>query len=149
LRGGIMRPVPDRNVHRFRVRYAECDPQGVVFNAHYLAYFDLGITELWRAALGSYGAMLDRGDDLVVVEATVRYRRPARFDDRVELETVVSHLGSTSLAVANHLRDAVTRESLAEGEVAYVCVDRAGAKQPLPEYLRAALAAGVAAPPGG
>ena len=47
---------------KLRVRYGECDPQGVVFNAHFLAYFDVGITELFRAAFGSYKAMVDRGD---------------------------------------------------------------------------------------
>lgn len=46
--------------HRLRVRYAECDAQGVVFNAHYLTYLDVSITELWRAAFGSYAAMVDR-----------------------------------------------------------------------------------------
>ena len=58
--------------HRLRVRYAECDVQGVVFNSHYLAYFDIAITELWRAALGGYEAMLDRGLDIVVAEAHLR-----------------------------------------------------------------------------
>ena len=42
--------------HHLRVRYAECDAQGVVFNAHYLAYFDTSLTELWRAAFGGYQA---------------------------------------------------------------------------------------------
>ena len=60
--------------HRLRVRYVECDAQGVVFNAHYLAYFDIGITELWREALGSYQDMLDAGVDVVVAEAGVRFR---------------------------------------------------------------------------
>ena len=53
-------------VYKLRVRYAECDPQGVLFNANYLAYVDHTITELWRAAYGGYGAMLDRGIDIVV-----------------------------------------------------------------------------------
>src|SRR5205807_350743 len=43
--------------HKLRVRYVECDPQGVVFNSHYLAYFDINITELWRTAFGGYRAM--------------------------------------------------------------------------------------------
>lgn len=135
-----------RNVHRFRVRYAECDPQGVVFNAHYLAYFDVGITELWRAALGGYRVMVDAGDDVVVVEATVRYRHPARFDDELELETAVSHLGTTSLGLAHRLTRAPDSRLLAEGEVVYVCVDAAGGKQPLPGYLHDALKVGAGAP---
>ena len=55
--------------HRLRVRYNECDPQGVVFNANYLTYFDLTMTELWRE-LGGYQAMVDAGVDMVVAEAT-------------------------------------------------------------------------------
>ena len=47
--------------HKLRPRYAECDVQGVVFNSHYLVYFDTSITELWRSGVGGYGVMLDRG----------------------------------------------------------------------------------------
>ena len=57
--------------HRLRVRYNECDPQGVVFNANYLTYFDITITELWRE-LGGYQPMVEAGVDLVVAEAEAR-----------------------------------------------------------------------------
>src|SRR3989442_14264690 len=53
--------------HSLRVRFQERDPQGVEFNAHYLAYLDIGMTQLPRAALGSYQATLDRGSDMVVI----------------------------------------------------------------------------------
>src|ERR1700752_3383757 len=72
--------------HPLRVRYAECDKQGVVFNSHYLAWFDISMTELFRAAFGSYGVNLERGVDIVVGEARLRFRAPARFDDLVDLE---------------------------------------------------------------
>ena len=45
--------------HRLRVRYHECDPQGVVFNANYLAYFDIALTELWRDAVGGYASLAE------------------------------------------------------------------------------------------
>jgi acyl-CoA thioester hydrolase len=61
---------------RQRVRYHECDPQGVVFNGNYLAYFDIGMTELWREA-GGYESMIAAGTDMVVVEARVRYLAPS------------------------------------------------------------------------
>jgi hypothetical protein len=48
-------------VHRLRVCYHECDQQGIVFNANHFAYFDVVLTELWRAAFGSYGAMVALG----------------------------------------------------------------------------------------
>ena len=56
-----------------RVRYHECDPQGVVFNANYLTYFDVTMTELWRE-LGGYQAMVEAGVDMVVAEARILYR---------------------------------------------------------------------------
>ena len=70
--------------HRIRVRYGECDLQGVVFNANWLAYFDVVITELWRDRVGDYMDMIERGVDMVVAEAGVRFRAPARFDDVVD-----------------------------------------------------------------
>ena len=87
-----------------RVRYAECDAQGVVFNAHYLAWFDMNMTELWRAAFGSYQAAVDRGIDIVVVTAELTYRASARFDDLVDLEVAVAALGTTSLTTTHAVR---------------------------------------------
>src|ERR671936_1834840 len=82
--------------HRLRVRYNECDPQGVVFNANYLTYFDLTMTELWRE-LGGYQAMVDAGVDMVVAEARIRYLAALRFDDEFEVRATVVNLGKTSM----------------------------------------------------
>jgi acyl-CoA thioester hydrolase len=122
-------------VHTLRVRYAECDLQGVAFNAHYLNYFDTSMTELWRAAYGSYQAMLDRGVDMVLAEARLRFLRPARFDDELELAVVVTHLGRTSFITRHTARCAA--EVVAEAELRHVLVDRKTvAKTPLPDWLR-------------
>ena len=51
--------MPEPFRHRMRVRFNECDPQGVVFYANYLVYFDVAMTELWREAFGGYAAMID------------------------------------------------------------------------------------------
>src|SRR5918997_4455533 len=61
--GRYARDVTGAFVHRLRVRYSECDPQGVVFNAHYVTYFDIALTELWREAIGPYTAMTATGTD--------------------------------------------------------------------------------------
>jgi acyl-CoA thioester hydrolase len=124
--------------HTLRVRYGECDLQGVVFNAHYLNYFDTSITELWRSACGSYQAMLDRGVDIVLAEASVRFRKPARFDEVLTLAVAVTHIGTTSVIT----RHTASRqgELLAEGELRHVLVDRVMVeKTPLPDWLRAGL----------
>ena len=105
---------------KLRVRYGECDPQGVVFNAHFLAYFDIAITELFRAALGGYQAIVDRGVDFVVAEAGLRYRQPAHFDEELRLEVAVTRLGRTSITTSYRvLREA---ELLVEGTLRHVLV---------------------------
>src|SRR3954451_21982795 len=93
--------------YKLRVRFGERDPQGVVFNANYLAYFDIGMTELFRAAfgtLGGYQAMVERsGAEFVVAEAGLRYHRPAHFDDELTLEVAISRLGTTSITTGYRL----------------------------------------------
>ena len=124
--------------HSFRVRYAECDPQGVVFNAHYLAYLDTGITELWREAAGGYQSMIDRGLDMVVVETTLRFHEPARFDDLLTLEVTITRLGNTSISTAHRItRDG---ELLLDASLHHVLVDLGSrSKTPIPDWLRSGL----------
>ena len=124
--------------HALRVRYSECDVQGVVFNANYLSYFDVSMTELWRAAFGSYGAMMARGFDLVVAEAQIRFERPARFDDELKLEVAIGKLGSSSIVTEHRLWRAdelLTRASLRH---VFVSLETMG-KAPIPDWARAAL----------
>ena len=82
--------------HRIRVRFNECDGQGVVFYANYLTYFDVAMTELWREAVGDgYAGMIARGTDAMVAEANIRYRASARFDDELDLVAQVTRIGSS------------------------------------------------------
>jgi acyl-CoA thioester hydrolase len=129
--------------HDLRVRYSECDAQGVVFNAHYLSYFDISMTELWRGAFGSYRAMMDRGYDLVVAEAQIRFQAPARFDEQLTLEVAIEKLGNTSIVTAHRLWRG--DESLALGTLRHVFVtlDTMG-KAAIPDWARTALSPWVA-----
>jgi acyl-CoA thioester hydrolase len=125
-------------VHRLRVRFHECDPQGVVFNAHYFAYFDIALTEMWRAAFGSYGNVVDDGTDVVVVEAAATFRAPARFDDEIDVELAIARLGTTSMTTQTAVRR--DGEILVEGRIVHVFVDPATmAKQEIPRRIRAGL----------
>ena len=63
--------------HRIRVRYAECDPQGVVFNANYYAYYDLLMTEMWREASAATGNGRAGADMSVVSREPASSNRPA------------------------------------------------------------------------
>jgi acyl-CoA thioester hydrolase len=125
--------------HSLRVRYAECDPQGVVFNSHYLAYLDTSMTELWREALGGYQAMIDKGIDMVVVETQLRFHQPAGFDDLLTLEIEVTRLGNTSISSAHRIsRGGVL---VLEGTLHHVLVDLSTrSKTAIPGWIREGLA---------
>jgi acyl-CoA thioester hydrolase len=124
--------------HELRVRYGECDPQGIVFNANYLSYFDIAVTELWREAIGPWQAMVERGYDVVVAEANLRFRAPARFDDVIALGARVAELGVTSLRLELEIRR--DGELLVEGWLRQVFVDaKTWGKTEIPGWAREAL----------
>jgi acyl-CoA thioester hydrolase len=125
--------------HRLRVRYGECDPQGVVFNANYLAYFDVILTEFWRDAIGDYNAMIAEHDaDMVVAESRIGFKSPAAFDDELDFELRVLRLGNTALQCRIEAR--VGDRLVVEGEIRHVFIDPATkAKRPMPDEIRAAL----------
>jgi acyl-CoA thioester hydrolase len=136
--GAAAEPVGEPLRHRLRVRYGECDMQGQVFNAHYLAYFDIAITELWRAAFGSYGAMLERGVDLVVAHARVDFRSGARFDEELTLAVAVTRLGTTSVLTGHRIT--CGERAVVEGQLCHVFVDAATlAKVEIPAWARSGL----------
>ena len=108
-------------VHTIRVRYAECDRQDVVFNPHYLAYFDMSMTELFRAALGGYDVMTEAGADIVLAHAELGFHGSARFDDEIELSVGVARMGDSSLVCEHQVRRA--DELLTAGTTRHVFVD--------------------------
>jgi acyl-CoA thioester hydrolase len=130
--------------HRLRVRYNECDPQGVVFNANYLTYFDLTMTELWRE-LGGYQAMVEAGVDMVVAEARIRYLAALRFDDEFEVQATVVRIGSTSMSTEIELLRG--DERVVEGALRHVFIESGGGEtSPIPESIRSGLTAYAPAP---
>ncbi len=132
--------MPAPFVHRLRVRYGECDPQGVVFNANFIMYFDVALTELWREAIGRYDAMLEAGTDMVVAEARARYLAPAGFDDELDIELRITRLGNTGMTTELMVRRGDA--TVVEGEMRHVFIDPATKlKKPMPDDIRAAMQA--------
>jgi len=135
--------MPAPFVHRLRVRYGECDPQGVVFNANFIMYFDVALTELWREAIGRYDAMLEAGTDMVVAEARARYLAPAGFDDELDVELLITRLGNTGMTTELVVRRGDA--TVVEGEMRHVFIDPATKlKKPMPDDIRAAMQAYLA-----
>ena len=121
-----------------RVRYSETDQMGVVYHGNYFAWFEVGRVELMRSLGFSYGELeAQEGCVLPVVEASCRYRRPARYDDLLELQTTVKALRGSIVIFSYALyRDGLL---LADAETKHVAVDRNLQQRRLPERHHAAL----------
>jgi acyl-CoA thioester hydrolase len=126
---------PFRFSHRLRVRWGECDMQGIVFNPHYMLYFDVAFTEYWRTIGMTYpDALVAEGVDNFMVAADLRYRDAGRFDDELDIFVRTEYLGTTSFRMAFCIRRGET--VLVEGTGTYVVGDRVTrAPRPLPARL--------------
>ncbi|MEA2484200.1 MAG: acyl-CoA thioester hydrolase, partial [Thermoleophilaceae bacterium] len=121
--------------HRLRVRYHECDAQGVVFNANHFAYFDITLTELWRKAFGSYDAMVQSGSDVVVADAQATFHASPRFDDVLDVEMTIEKLGNTSMV--SRFEEKRGDDLLVTGRMVHVFIEPgANTKQQIPDDVR-------------
>ena len=121
---------------RFRVRYSECDAQGIVFNARWGDYIDLAVSEYTRA-------VFDENFEFRLVKQTIEWRSPARFDDVLDVAVRTAKVGTTSFTIGFEISRAALH--LASAETIYVFVDNAAnLKRPIPEPARAALERGAA-----
>jgi YbgC/YbaW family acyl-CoA thioester hydrolase len=128
-----------RFTHRLRVRWAEVDMQKIVFNAHYLMYFDTAVADYWRVLGLPYDdTMQALGGDLYVKKATVEFHASARCDDRIDVCLTCSRIGTSSMRFDGAIfRDNVL---LVTCELVYVFAHPSTqTSQPVPDVLRAAL----------
>ena len=127
-----------------RVRYAETDQMGIVYYANYLVWFELGRVELLRS-LGLAYSQLEKEHECIlpVVEASCRYRAPARYDDEILIETRPALLRGSVLKFAYRIlrkpKDGDEPTLLAEGETVHVVCDDQLNRKPLPEHYAAAI----------
>jgi acyl-CoA thioester hydrolase len=111
--------------HPFRVRYSEIDGQGVVFNAHYLTFYDTAITEYFRAlGYDQYADAKQTGMDFHVVKSVVEYKSPIRFDAEIEVGARVARIGSSSMTFEMAIFLKGSTELMATGEVVWVNTDQ-------------------------
>jgi len=127
-----------------RVRYAETDQMNVVYYANYLVWFEIGRVELLRSLGLAYSQMeIEHKLVLPVVEASCRYRAPARYDDEILIETRPAMLRGSVLKFAYRIlrngAEGSEPQLLAEGETVHVVCDEKFKRQPLPEQYATAL----------
>jgi acyl-CoA thioester hydrolase len=122
-----------------RVRFAETDAQGVVHNSNYLVWFELARVAYLEEFAGGYPALRETGLESFVLEAHVRYRQPAHFDDRLQIHTRVGELRGARFRFDYE----ITRgdDVIADGWTAHACVDAVTLRPTrIPETLAGAIA---------
>ena len=112
------------NTHiiQVRVRYQETDRMGIVYHANYLSYFELGRVEWLRNKGLDYARLEDSGVLLPVVNVSINYKAPARYDQLLSVETKLVKIGGASLVFQNKIYDE-NKRLLVEGEVTLVATD--------------------------
>ena len=128
-----------RFFHSLRVRWVEVDMQKIVFNAHYLMYFDTALSDYWRATAMPYEeAMRHLGGDLYVKKASIEYHGSARFDDRLDVAMKCVRIGNSSIVFSGAIYRA--DQLLVTCELVYVFADPASqTSRSVPEALRTML----------
>jgi acyl-CoA thioester hydrolase len=128
---------------QLRVLYADTDQMGVVNNVHYLRYFEHGRAEWIRQRGKTYKQIEQEGSMLPVVEAFVKYRAPARYDDLLDLEVQVEEVRAATMVFKYAIRRASDGLLLCEGSTRHACVGRDGKPKRFDERLLQVLRAGL------
>lgn len=116
-----------------RVRYAEIDGQKVVFNSRYLEYFDIGMTEYWRA-VGAHEQFPDGTPEFHVARSEVNFRAPILYDEEIDICARFERVGRSSMTFALEIHGAGKEDLRADGILVNVHVAEAqGAASPVPE----------------
>jgi len=131
---------PVVNESRLRVRYAETDQMGFVYHANHFVWFEVGRVELLRQLGFSYREMEQQDHcHLAVVEASCRYRAPARYDEEIIVRTSIKNIRRSVVHFAYRLLRAGNGELIAEGETRHFAINAENKVAILPEKYRKAL----------
>jgi len=130
------------DVARYRVLFADCDPMRIMYYGNYFRLFEIGRAELFRRLGHPFPDYVARGLYLGVIEASCRYRRPARYDECLSIHAGLADVRRASLAIDYEVRgpDATV---LAAGRTGHAVLDESGRPQRLPAAFREAARASM------
>jgi acyl-CoA thioester hydrolase len=120
---------------QIRVRYYDTDQMGVVYYGNYLRFFETARAEWIRAHGISYRELEAQGIIIPVIEAHVRYRQPARYDDLIDIATTARAIGRARVEFAYAIRRAGAGPLLAEGTTVHAFLDRDGRPRRMPDLI--------------
>jgi acyl-CoA thioester hydrolase len=130
--------------HEVRVIFGDTDQMGVVYYANYLRYFESARSAYWRDLGKSYRDLVDAGIALPVIEAHCKYRRPALYEDLLEIDVTVAALHAASMRFVYTVRRG--SEVVADGFTRHAVIGPNGKPRALPQALRDVIAPTVVAP---
>lgn len=119
----------------FRVNYSETDRMGVAYHARHLVWLDMARTEFLRVRGMTYREFEDMGFRLAVAEVSVRYLKPAEYDDLIRVRCWIRDLGSRRIVFAYSIENATTGQVLAKAETNMVCLNTEFTPTRLPQEI--------------
>lgn len=122
----------------YRVIYGDTDAGGVVYNANYLRYFEMGRTEMMRDRNMPYSKIEERGLIIPVTESYLRFKAPARYDDLLTIDTSLIEVKKVSCRFNYRIlksKQAEKEQLLVKGFTVHACVNREGKLTPFPEDI--------------
>ena len=129
---GIQKRMREHTIE-LRIRYDEVDPMGFVHHSNYLKFFEIGRTELLRTSGGCYRQMEQEGQLVVVVRVDCRYRRPAKYDDLIQICTRIDRV--TAAKIIHEYVITRDQQVLVDATVTLAVIDREGKLQRVPQGL--------------
>ncbi len=112
-----------RHYYQLRVRFADTDMQGIVFNGNYLTYYDVAWTEYFRALGFEWKDLINLGADTVLARTTMEFKAPAHFDELLDVHTRVARIGNTSLTFEFEIYRHGEEQLIGTASSLYVCID--------------------------
>lgn len=109
--------------HKIRVRFADTDMQGIVFNGNYLTYYDVAWTEYFRAMGLAWKDIIETGADTVLARTEMDFKSPAEFDEVLEVYVRVSKIGNTSMTFEFEIYPEGKDRLIGAARSLYVCVE--------------------------
>ena len=128
-----------RSTVHIRVNYADVDRMGLLHHSVYLKYLERSREEYIRRRNGAYAAMEDAGMLIVVVEANLKYKRPARFDDVLAVSLALTEIGAASVRIAYEIHRVGEDEPVATATTRHALVSREGRVLRVTDEIRALL----------
>ena len=125
------------HLYKVKVRYSEIDCQSIVYNSHYLTYFDISISELLDDAFEHAKYIKETNNDFHTVGVQMNFKAPAKLGDNLEIYSSIKKIGNSSLTFYQEIYKAGSDELLNSAEIVWVHTNQTEMKpSTIPEELR-------------